>query len=322
MNSIVEELVSFKSDVTLKGTIACPNTDDDQYPAIIMINGSGGADRDGNMKKPALVTNLYKELAHFLTDLGFVTLRYDKRAVGESEGNSITSGMLDLVNDIISAIIFLKNHPKVNNDQIILLGHSEGCVLATKVNETLPVAGLILLAGAGTNLKEPIIYQNRQTIEEIKNLKGIKGTLLRLLVKEHKIAKQTEELFSKMESSTGDTIRIKMKKMPAKWFREHLRYRSEDVLNALKQANCPILAITGDKDVQANYEDLKRIDVMEKSNAKTVVIKNMDHMLKEFKGEKTVLNLLKQYKKEATAPIHNLLKDELRDWLTKHYLEK
>ncbi|WP_052738023.1 alpha/beta hydrolase [Bacillus sp. SA1-12] len=256
-----------------------------------------------------------------MTDLGFVTLRYDKRSIGESEGDPKTSGMLDLVNDIKSAINFLRNHPKVNSDQIILLGHSEGCILATKVNETLPVTGLVLLAGAGTNLKEPIIYQNRQTIKEIKNLKGIKGKLLRLLVKEHKIAKQIEELFSKMEGSTGDTIRFKMKKMPAKWFREHFLYRSEDVLEALKQANCPIFAITGDKDVQVNLEDLKRIDDLEKPNTKTVVIKNMDHMLKEFKGEKTVLNLLKQYKKEANEPIHKHLKDELSDWLIKYYVK-
>ncbi|WP_052738024.1 hypothetical protein [Bacillus sp. SA1-12] len=65
MNSIVEESVSFRSDVTLKGTLARPNTEAYQNPAIIIINGSGGADRDGNMKKPALMSDLYKELAPF-----------------------------------------------------------------------------------------------------------------------------------------------------------------------------------------------------------------------------------------------------------------
>jgi uncharacterized protein len=320
MNSIIEELVSIKSDVILKGTLALPNTDLDQYPAIVIINGSGSADRDGNMKKPALVTNLYKELAHFLTNLGFITLRYDKRSVGESEGDPIRSGMLDLANDVNSTISFLKQHSKVNSEKIILLGHSEGCILATKVNETTPVAGLVLIGGAATNLKEPMMYQNRQTLEEIKRLKGIKGKLLRFLVKEHKIVKQSEELFIKMEGSEGDTIRFKLKKMPAKWFREHFLYRLENVLDALRQANCPILAITGDKDVQANSEDLKRVDDLGKLDAKTVVIKNMDHMLKEYKGEKTILNLMKQYKKEATAPIHIQLKAELRDWLIEQYL--
>jgi tRNA isopentenyl-2-thiomethyl-A-37 hydroxylase MiaE len=47
------------------------------------------------------------------------------------------------------------------------------------------------------------------------------------------------------------------------------------------------------------------VDDLGKQNAKIVVIKNMDHLLKEYKGEKTALNLLKQYKKEATAPNSN-----------------
>lgn len=40
-------------------------------------------------------------------------------------------------------------------------------------------------------------------------------------------------------------------------------------------------------------------------------------MLKEYKGEKTVLN---QYKREERDPIHKQLKDELEDWLTDKYL--
>ncbi|MGM0876000.1 MAG: alpha/beta hydrolase [Bacillota bacterium] len=320
MSAIIEESVGIKSDVTLKGTLAIPNTNLDQYPAIIIINGSGRADREGNMQKPKLETNLYKELAHFLTNLGFITLRYDKRSVGESEGDLITTGMMDLANDVKCAIEFLKQHSKVVSDKIILLGHSEGCILATKVNEITPIAGLVLIAGAATNLKEPIMYQNRQTIEEIKRLKGIKGKLLRLLVKERKVLKQLEELFSKMESSESDTVKFKMKRMPAKWFREHLSYRTEKVIEALKQSNCPILAITGDKDVQANAADLKRIETLGKPDAKTIIIKDMDHMLKEYKGEKTVLNVLKQYKREARDPIHKQLKDELEDWLTDKYL--
>lgn len=69
----------------------------------------------------------------------------------------------------------------------------------------------------------------------------------------------------------------------------------------------------------SEFRGFKASDDLGKQDAKTVVIKNMDHMFKEYKGEKTVLNM-KQYKKEATAPIHTQLKAELRDWLTEHYL--
>jgi len=320
MFEIREESVSIIHDITLKGTMAIPSNDSDKYPAILLINGSGGADRDGNMKKPAIQSNLYKELAHFLTGLGFITLRYDKRAVGESEGDPIKSGMLDLVRDVKEMILFLKKHPKVDRDKILLLGHSEGCIIGTIAHEQLPVAGLILLAGAASNLEEPMAYQNQQIIEEIKHVKGIKGMILRGLVTEAKIKKQSNDLKRKIEQSQGDTMRYQLKKLPVKWFREHYSFSIERIMDILKQSQCPILAITGDKDVQANSEDLNRIKQLEKPNATAIVIQDMDHMLKEFKGKKTVLNLLKQYKKEEKDPIHHQLKEELKNWLVKNYL--
>ena len=115
-------------------------------------------------------------------------------------------------------------------------------------------------------------------------------------------------------------MRYQLKKMPVRWFREHYSFSTEMIINILKEAQCPILAITGDKDVQANPENVKRIEQLEKPNATAIVIENMDHMLKEFHGERTILNLLKQYKKEAKDPIHHKLKEELKDWLIVNYL--
>lgn len=311
----IEEQVTINGDAVLKGIMAIPSIEDDKLPAVLIINGSGSADRDGNMKKPAMNANIYKDLAHFVTRLGLITLRYDKRAVGESEGDPLTLGMMDLVNDINSNIKFLQNHPRVDKDKIILVGHSEGCILATIASNMNLVGGLVLLAGAGTNIWEPIKYQNAQILEEIKTMRGLKGFLLRLALKENKIKKQQQNLFDKMVNSKGDTVRYKGKKMPAKWFREHFKYSTEEVLTLLSNSKCPILAITGDKDVQANAKDLKRLQKLEKDNIECVVIENMDHMLKEFTGEKTVLNLMKQYKEEISKPMHPELAKVLEQWL-------
>ena len=313
--NFIEEQVTINSDVALKGTIAIPGVEGEKLPAVLIINGSGAADRDGNMKKPAMNANIYKDLAHVVTSLGFITLRYDKRAVGESGGDPLTSGMMDLVNDIVANIKFLETHPRVDKDKIILIGHSEGCILSTIATTITSVAGLALIAGAGTNIWEPMKYQNAQVLEEIKTMKGLKGFLLRLAVKESKLQKQQQELFDTMVNSTGDTVKFKGKKTPAKWFREHFKYSNEEVLKALENANCPILAVTGDKDVQANSEDLKKIETLGKDNIKCEVIKNMDHMLKEFSGEKTVLNVMKQYKGELSKPMHPELKNILEQWL-------
>ncbi len=311
-NNFIEEQVVINGEVKLRGTLTIPNAQEEKLPAVLIINGSGGADRDGNLKKPLINGNMYKDLAHFITNLGFITLRYDKRAVGESEGDPYSTGMMDLVNDINSNVNFLRNHPKV--DRVILVGHSEGCILSTIANSINPVNGLVLIAGAGTNLRNPLIYQNTEIAEEVKTLKGIKGFFLRLVISEEKLLKQHNDLYNMMINSTGDTIKLKGKKMPAKWFREHFKYTNEQVLNDLKEAKCPILAVTGDRDVQADSEDLKILDKLGKDHIKTVVIKDMDHMLKEFTGPKTVLELMKQYKREVSQPMHPELKKVLEQW--------
>lgn len=314
--NFIEEQVTIKSDVTLKGTMTIPESTDIKLPAVVIVNGSGGADRDGNIKKPALKGDIYKNLAHFITDLGFITLRYDKRAVGESEGDKIKSGMQDLINDIVANVRFLQEDTRVDKDKIILVGHSEGCILSTIANSMVPVAGLVLIAGAGTNIWNPMQYQNAEILEEIKHMKGLKGMLLRLVLKEKTLVKQQQGLYETMVNSTGDTVRIKGKKIPARWFREHFKYSSEDILKLLEEATCPILAVTGTNDVQANVEDLKTIEKLGKSNIKCAAIENMDHMLKEFSGEKTVLGLMKQYKSEMDKPMHPELEKVLSQWLT------
>jgi uncharacterized protein len=187
--------------------------------------------------------------------------------------------------------------------------------LATIANTTSPVAGLILLGGAGTNLREPIAYQNAQTAEEVKKISGVKGFFLRRIMNDKKIVKQQEDLYRKVMASTGDTMRFKFQKLPAKWLREHFQYGKEDILNILKGFQIPILAITGEKDVQVDPEDIGRLKSLDKENIQGTVIRNMDHMLKEFKGDKTVINLMKQYIKEASQPTHPVLKEALAGWL-------
>ncbi len=313
--SFMEEQVIIHEEKVLRGTCTLPEIDIKKLPAVLIINGSGSADRDGNIKKPHIEANIYKDLAHFITGLGFITLRYDKRGTGESEGNPLVVGMQDLVRDVISNIEYLKNHPRIDPGKIILLGHSEGCILATIANTASPVAGLILLGGAGTNLRDPIAYQNAQIAEEVKKISGVKGFFLRLIINDKKIVKQQEDLYTKVINSTGDKMKYKFQKLPAKWLREHFQYGREDILNILKGFQVPILAITGEKDVQVDPEDIERLKSLGKENIQGTVIKNMDHMLKEFKGDKTVINLIKQYKKEASQPIHPVLKEALAGWL-------
>lgn len=85
-------------------------------------------------------------------------------------------------------------------------------------------------------------------------------------------------------------IKVGFQKINAKWFREHLQY---DVLEDLKKIECPVLAITGDKDVQADPEKLNRLPAIVKGELEYYMIQNMDHLLKKQEDE---INMLKMKK--------------------------
>lgn len=151
-----EENIVVKGKFDLGATITIPENKSEKMPAVVIVCGTGTGDRDGNIKKKKLNMNLYKDLAHFFTKLGFVTIRYDKRGVGESKGSHIETGFNDLVDDIISNIKYLENLEYV--DKIILCGHSEGSMLVSVTNKRHPVDGVIQIAGAGMCIRKALEF--------------------------------------------------------------------------------------------------------------------------------------------------------------------
>ncbi|MED2040844.1 alpha/beta hydrolase, partial [Bacillus wiedmannii] len=183
--------VAIKSEFTLQGTITKPKVDG-KYAAVVIIAGSGEIDRNGTILPLKLESNIYKDLAHVLAQLGVVTLRFDKRGVGKSDGEFQKTGMWDLVSDIEAMVAYLKEQPFVDSENIILAGHSEGCMLATVVNARTPVNGLILLTGAAESLEEATKRQREIIYKELKEQKGLKGKLMRLLNIEKRGEKQAQ----------------------------------------------------------------------------------------------------------------------------------
>ncbi|PGU81844.1 alpha/beta hydrolase [Bacillus cereus] len=310
--------VAVKSELTLQGTITKPKAGG-KYAAVVIIAGSGEVDRDGTIVPLKLESNIYKDLAHVMAQLGVVTLRFDKRGVGKSNGEILKTGMWDLVSDIEAMITYLKEQPFVDPENIILAGHSEGCMLATVVNARTPVNGLILLTGAAELLEEASKRQREIAYKELKAQKGIKGKLMRLLNVEKRGEKQMEKIKEKMMNIEKDTIKVGFKPMNAKWFREHFQH---DIYKDLQQVTCPVLAIAGDKDIQADPERAKRIGDYVKGDSAVHVIKDMDHSLKSFEGEFKALEFKKNYEKGAGKPLHPELEEIIVNWMDTYFISQ
>ena len=314
-----EGKVIIKGKFHLGATITIPENTGDKMTAIVIVSGSGKSDRDGNHKAFKFYPDTYKRLAQFFSLLGFITIRYDKRGLGESEGDNIKTGVNELVDDVISSAKYLKDLYYV--DKIILCGHSEGAILSAIVNERYPVDGLICLGAACTSLRAACEYQDTLLLNESKELKGLKGWFWRIKINEKNYLKETNTIFEKAIKTDKDTIRVKGKKLPAKWIREHDEYTVDILDDLLKESGCPALVIVGDKDVQCDPQGIKKVNSFNKEHITAILISNMDHILREYSGERKIIDLIKQYKAEMYKPLHPVLLEEIENWLKGRFIK-
>jgi uncharacterized protein len=312
----IEREVTLQSEVALKGALCIPVIRTEKSPAVLIINGSGKLDRNGKINKK-MDLQLYRQLAELLTAMGFINLRYDKRGVAASEGDYLATGLWDLVADAQAAVRFLKNLPEVDPSKVIVLGHSEGATIGTALAVREELGGLILLSGAVERISEAVKRQRDLAADDILNEKGFQGFLLRLLGAHKNVEKQAQKYIKKVQNSTKDVIKAGFVKINAKWMREHFAY---NVREDLAKVSCPVLAVTGARDVQANPAVLKDLPAYVKGESEYHVVENMGHSCKLITRTSTMLTVKKDVIAEGNLPIHPELVELLKHWLQDHFV--
>lgn len=306
--------VTIDSAFPLAGTLSVPFGTIQPAPAILLISGTGKSDRNGN--GGGLNINIYKDLADELGKMGLVTLRYDKRGTHASEGDFYDTGFWDLVEDSAACVRYLQSRPEVDPNRIVLLGHSEGALIAPVTHASQPVQGLILIAGALENLVHDIMpRQTGQALQEMETAKGIKGLLFRLFNVPGKTRKQSAAFMEKVFSSATPTIKFKGIKFCAKWFQEHAALNLAEYVN---KVSCPLLAITGSNDIQAPPEHAKVLAEAVKGESEWHIVPQMNHVLRKYDKPHTMLGVVKEYKKSVAVPIDAEFIGLLDQWLRKY----
>lgn len=312
-----EKDVTIHSKVTIKGTVSLPENRAEKGPAVLIIPGTGKLDRNGKMNKK-IDLKLYRQLSEFLSAMGFISLRYDKRGIAASEGDYYSTGMWDLVDDARACVQYLKHLPEVDPDRVIVMGHSEGGMLGTAVAAREDLAGLILLAGAIENLNDVLKRQRDIASQDVMVAKGFQGFLLRALGTQNKIEKQAQKVINKILSSNEEVMKFNFVKTNAKWMREHFAYNPK---KDLAKVSCPILAITGARDIQANPEELKNLSLYVKGDSEYYIIENMGHSLKFQAKTSNLFSAKKDILAEARLQIHPDLVNHLEVWLQNHFVK-
>src|ERR1700686_5655253 len=118
--------------------------DVERPPVVLLIAGSGSTDHDGNgpQVKPATL----KKLSEQLVARKIATLRYDKRGAGGWKpefGRPEDFRFRDYVDDAAALVNYLRGSGKFSG--VVLVGHSEGGLVAILTARRVPVDRLVFL---------------------------------------------------------------------------------------------------------------------------------------------------------------------------------
>lgn len=311
---IKEERVIIENDINIGATIAYQDKER-KRPLVLLIMGTGSLDRDGNGF--GFKSNLYKELSDMFVEMGYVCVRYDKRGTHESTGDGKISGLSDLVNDAANVIYYAKKLDYVDEEKIVVCGHSEGSMIATLLtkNKDLDLKGIILLSGAVTSLKDAMLYQNYLVLEQVKDMKGILGWYLRKVLNKVDVEKQVSDLYEKAEKTDKPRYFYRGAFLSTKYIKEHNALTKKDYIDLLKNYKGKVLAITGKSDVQADYRVLEEISNMDGITIYTP--EQVNHVLRDVDGESNIMNFKKEYKLSFKKSISSKIKDSIKEWESK-----
>ncbi len=147
--------VTFESDgLILAGTVYTPKGTG-PFPAVVILHGSGPLQRSGF---PGMA---YRIHANAFVKKGFVTLIYDKRGTGESEGNFKYLDYAGFINDANSALDYLKSLPTVDPERIGIATNSESGLFAPQIStERDDVKFIYNRVGPVVSFRELAAYQH------------------------------------------------------------------------------------------------------------------------------------------------------------------
>ncbi len=259
-------------EIKLGCTLTLP-FNDGPHPAVILITGSGGQDRDETIFgfKP------FKLIAHHLTSNEIAVLRCDDRGIGESTGNLMESTSEDLAGDVNEMVGYLQQRDEIINQKIGLLGHSEGGIIAAMVAaRDEDIAFVVSMAGSAVPGRDILIAQSRLIFEEM----GIDDAILQQQIRiiqlvyeaaetgegwdeiETIIRELTPAQFETMAQEEQDTvddvdqiveqyIQGSIAALQSKWYQFFIRHDPSDNWRRIRQ---PVLGLFGELDMQVPPE--------------------------------------------------------------------
>ena len=259
------------SGFNLAATLTMPRAEGRlRHPTVVLVAGSGPADRDETVAGIAV----FAQLAGALAERGFMVVRYDKRGVGQSGGRTETVTLQDYADDVLAIVKWLSKRDDVDTRRIAVAGHGEGGLVAMlAASREKKIDSLVLVATPGSTGGELVLEQQRHQLDLMK---------LPDTERQQKIDLQ-EKLHAAVVNDKGwEAIQPEVRRQAdTAWFRSLLQFDPARIMPRIKQ---PILIVHGDLDAQVaphHAEQLAEIARKRKNSpaVQTVHLPGVNHLL-------------------------------------------
>ncbi|AXA56585.1 alpha/beta hydrolase [Pseudomonas thivervalensis] len=245
----------------LFGSLLLPKSDT-PVPVVLIISGSGPTDRDGNNPEGGRNDSL-KRLAWVLARHNIASVRYDKRGVAASLAATPDERNLSVEAYVADAVAWshkLATDPRLG--PLILLGHSEGALIASLAAPQANAAAVISLSGSArpidqvlrqqlsNRLPPPLMLRSNELLDSLKA-----GRL------DNNVPAQLQVIF-----------RPSVQPYLISLFRQ-------DPAQAFAALTMPALIIQGSNDIQVSVDDARKLKAA-KPDAELVLIEGMNHVMR------------------------------------------
>lgn len=297
--------------VTIRGTLTRP-AGAGTHPAVLLIQGSGPTDRDGNQGE-TLRTDLLRELADALAAAGIASLRCDKRGLHANAAELPTSSeaMAEFYTwelaeeDWRCAFAFLSAQPDIDANRVGIIGHSEGGMVALRLAQSERPAALALLATAARPLAAVVTEQ----LSALLDRQGAQGEQRAALMAHLAGVLALLEREGRTPDDLHPGLAVLFPAYLNRYWQSALRL---DPLALLAHYNGPVLVVNGSDDPQVSAERDARVlaEALQRRGGawQLVVAEGAGHALKRSRPDGL----------PEAEPINADSLAAIRDWMTTH----
>jgi pimeloyl-ACP methyl ester carboxylesterase len=309
-----EEPIHFASgNISLAGTLVLPEGPD-RHSAVVLFHGSGPQRRD-------LFT------ASWFAAHGIAALAYDKRGVGESTGDFRAGPFMEVCDDGLAAIQYLKTRKEIDPRHIGVWGLSQGGWLGPlAASRSADVSFVIAVSGPGVSPGDQMLFYYAKELEarglpesQVEEATAVRRDVWNYLSTRNGYERARDELEQARKKPWYAEVKSQQDKLfdqleaPSDLDKPNLvRFRREmtyDPLPALRALRVPALFIFGDADRLVPVEKSVAIirDTLTQSGAKDFTIRVLhgaDHQMFLAGG--------------GSYAIHPEYQQTMQEWLVAH----